>query len=786
MIGRRVGQYEILEFLGEGGVGQVYRARDTVLGRQVAIKTLRPGLSRDHNFVTRFRTEALRLADLSHPNITILFQLLEEGQELFMVMELVLGRELDTLLESVHRLPLRESLAVVAQTVAGLAAAHRKGVIHRDIKPSNLKVTESGLLKIMDFGIARVRGSQRMTRAGQMWGTLLYASPEQIRGGDVDERSDLYSLAVVFYEMLVGTPPFTADTEHALMTAHLETPPPPLAGRVQGVDERRIEAALMRALAKRPDERFSSVDEFGRAIGASTIRGEADEILREFIAATFERTVSPAPTRLSNTHGGRAEGASESPSDRRDEIAAPRPEPSQGRLAFPLLRRLPEPLRLPAALLGAAVAMSVIGVGYLVWPVEIPRLAQVPPAPSPQPQQPPLPKGEASSPNLPQQRPLLPVPAPPPAQPAPTPKEPLPQTPAPTPPSQTPGQPGAGLAIVNISATRNADGLIVEGDITTRLNESRTVPRLRVALRDASQHELAFKIVDPPRERLLPGETSHFVVSYLPAPDTAIGVMVTFAPTEQVASAPNTPTPDFVSSYDEGLKDRANWERWLAGLNGPFHTGAFWWSGQRSLDQPGKCNGPASLGDLEFAAGCEAAKVRLTPTDIKRTTNPDYRRGWNSYSPEVGLLPQTTEPTANCGGNADSQIIGPITLLYAAVNRKDIDLYAQQWADDAKYFNANSQLRQDKDQKIKSKRTSFAQLNNIIMQMDKNPNIIYKTSNISEVEVVYSTTYMLSGQRPLTQRGIHEKYTITCYPSGKWLISSNIDEISSAGLPYRE
>jgi len=386
MIGRRIGHYEILEFLGEGGVGQVYRARDTVLGRQVAIKTLRPGLSRDRNFVTRFRAEALRLAELSHPNITILFQLLEEGPELFMVMELVLGRELDTLLERVHRLPLRESLAVVAQTVAGLAAAHRKGVIHRDIKPSNLKVTESGLLKIMDFGIARVRGSQRMTRAGQMWGTLLYASPEQIRGGDVDQRSDLYSLAVVLYEMLVGTPPFTAETDHALMTAHLETPPPPLAGRVQGVDE-RIEAALIRALAKQADERFSSVEEFGRAVGANAIRGDAEDILRDFFAATFERTSSPELTRLLNTPDVRAAGASENIPDHRQVV--PRPEPPQGRLALPLLRQLPEPMRLSAAILGAAVVVFVFWIGYLVWPAkEPPRFTDV--IPSAGPPQPPV------------------------------------------------------------------------------------------------------------------------------------------------------------------------------------------------------------------------------------------------------------------------------------------------------------------------------------------------------------------------------------------------------------
>src|SRR5690349_17356499 len=166
MTPRKIGTYELLELLGEGGIGQVYAARDTVLGRQVAIKMLRSELSRDRNFITRFYNEAQSLGDLSHANITTLHALHLEGREPFMVMELVHGRTLEALLERVHHLPLRDCLAIVVQAVAGLGYAHQRGVVHRDIKPSNLMVTDSGLLKIMDFGIARVRGTQRLTRAG--------------------------------------------------------------------------------------------------------------------------------------------------------------------------------------------------------------------------------------------------------------------------------------------------------------------------------------------------------------------------------------------------------------------------------------------------------------------------------------------------------------------------------------------------------------------------------------------------------------------------------------------
>jgi serine/threonine protein kinase len=285
-IARRIGNYEIEGLLGEGGVGQVYAARDLRLDRPVAIKKLRPEFSLNRNLMDRFHVEARNLARLSHPNITTLHTLELDGAETFMVMERVRGHTLELVLSRTGCLPLRESRAILAQVIAGLDYAHRQGVFHRDIKPSNLMITDAGVLKIMDFGLARVRGSQQITRTGEFHGTLAYASPEQITGDKIDHRTDIYSLGISFYKMVVGVAPFFGDSDYALMTAHLQLPPPPLAGRVALLDE-TTEAALMKALSKDPENRFSSVEEFGQALGIPSLRGQAVEIVQNLYAEVF-------------------------------------------------------------------------------------------------------------------------------------------------------------------------------------------------------------------------------------------------------------------------------------------------------------------------------------------------------------------------------------------------------------------------------------------------------------------------------------------------------------------
>ena len=297
MIGRTIGPFEIREWLGAGGIGEVYAALDTSLGREVAIKALRPQFSRDPAFIERFRREATHLARLHHPNITTLFTLHCEGDTLFMIMELARGLTLDTMIWQAGRLDFPTSQALVAQAIEGLGYAHRMGVIHRDVKSSNMIVTKTGVLKLMDFGVARLRGSGRLTRQGSIVGTLAYMAPEQVQGAEGNERSDLYSLAVVLYEMLSGQPPFhdaTSDAE--LIRAQLQLPVPPLAGAIPDLDW-HVDRVLQRAFAKDPAARFPTMEAFGRELGTPGVVAGAAELtarrLRPLIAAN-----PLSPTRL--------------------------------------------------------------------------------------------------------------------------------------------------------------------------------------------------------------------------------------------------------------------------------------------------------------------------------------------------------------------------------------------------------------------------------------------------------------------------------------------------------
>lgn len=308
---QQIGPYEVRRPLGAGGIGQVHVGFDPALGREVAIKSLRPELTNDASFAERFRAEASSLAKLNHPNITTLHALVPEGQNLHMVMELVKGDTLETVLSrAAGPLDTATALSLITQAGEGLCYAHAAGVYHRDIKPANLMVTESGLLKIMDFGIARVEGTQRLTRDGSIVGTLAYMAPEQLKGAQGDARSDLYSLAIVLYEMLGGRVPFRADSDYELMRAQINDAPPRLSTLAKPGLSRAVETAVMKALEKNPDKRFSDVRAFLDALAADAPVAKATQARSLAQALLSAPAVASATKAFTDTTGAAAAAAS--------------------------------------------------------------------------------------------------------------------------------------------------------------------------------------------------------------------------------------------------------------------------------------------------------------------------------------------------------------------------------------------------------------------------------------------------------------------------------------------
>ncbi len=265
MIGTEIGSYRILEKLGQGGMGVVYKAVDTGLDRMVAMKVLNPDLSKNPDLVERFRAEARAQANLNHTNLATLFAFMVHQGTAIMVMEFVEGETFAQMIRRRGPIPEPESIPLFKQALLGIGYAHRSGIIHRDIKPSNLMLNKNGLVKVMDFGIAKVLGAQSMTRTGAQLGTLAYMSPEQIQNRNVDIRSDIYELGITLYEMLSGHLPFESDSEFQIMQDHVYTAPPPPSKYYPYINK-GIEKVILKSLEKNPDARFQTVEQFGSAL----------------------------------------------------------------------------------------------------------------------------------------------------------------------------------------------------------------------------------------------------------------------------------------------------------------------------------------------------------------------------------------------------------------------------------------------------------------------------------------------------------------------------------------
>ena len=268
MIGERVGNYRVTDRLGEGGMGTVYRAQDEMLDREVALKVMRPEVSRQPGLHERFRQEAVALARLNHPRIAAVYGLERHANDLVMVLEFVRGETLEAIVHRSGRLDWRRAFELGAEALEGLEHAHLKGVVHRDIKPANIMLARDGHVKVMDFGIARLMGSSRQTRMGAAVGTPMYMSPEQLRGEDVDGRSDLYSLACVLYELITGRLAFEADSDYELMMKQLNTPAPPVRATIADAPA-VVDEVLGRAMAKGREDRYAHARAMAEALRAA-------------------------------------------------------------------------------------------------------------------------------------------------------------------------------------------------------------------------------------------------------------------------------------------------------------------------------------------------------------------------------------------------------------------------------------------------------------------------------------------------------------------------------------
>ncbi|MDP9022968.1 MAG: protein kinase [Actinomycetota bacterium] len=252
-------RYALLDVLGEGGMGRVYRARDRTLDRDVAVKVMAPHLVGDPDAVQRFRDEARAAARLGHRNVVRVYDTGSSDAGEYIVMELVDGPSLKDLLADAGRLPVERAIATASAIASALAAAHEQGLVHRDVKPANVLWTSDGTVKVTDFGIARITGDDVDATVAAGFGSVLYLSPEQATGERVDARADIYSLGCVLYEMLAGRPPFTADAPIGILHQHVHRQPDPPSAAV-GEVPRALDAVVLRALAKDPDDRYPSAD----------------------------------------------------------------------------------------------------------------------------------------------------------------------------------------------------------------------------------------------------------------------------------------------------------------------------------------------------------------------------------------------------------------------------------------------------------------------------------------------------------------------------------------------
>jgi serine/threonine protein kinase len=273
-LGTQFGPYELRSLIGVGGMGEVYRAHDTIKGRMVAVKVLRTEMAADPSFQERFRRESRLAARLQEPHVIPVHDFGDIGGVLFIDMRLVNGGSLKDLLDAQGALEPARAASITAQVAAALDAAHAEGLVHRDVKPENVLLTHDDFAYLVDFGIAHAGGDGSVTASGSLIGSCAYMAPERFNGGRVGPQADVYSLACVLYECLTGRPPFERDELPQLMSAHLFSPPPRPSIMRRGIG-RAFDEVIARGMAKQPAARFSSAGELARAATAAASTADA-------------------------------------------------------------------------------------------------------------------------------------------------------------------------------------------------------------------------------------------------------------------------------------------------------------------------------------------------------------------------------------------------------------------------------------------------------------------------------------------------------------------------------
>lgn len=283
-------RYEIIEKVGSGGMADVYRAKCHRLNRYVGIKILKPEFSADKNTVAKFRAEAQSAAGLSHPNIVSVYDVGDDGDLHYIVMELVEGITLKKFIEKKGKLEIKEAIGITIQIAQGLEAAHDNHIVHRDIKPQNIIISREGKVKVADFGIAKAATTNTVTQNAV--GSVHYLSPEQARGGYCDEKSDIYSLGVTLYEMLSGTLPFAGDNTVSVALLHIQSEPQPVRELVPAV-QYSLDRIVQKCMQKRPENRYLSASELIVDLKHSITNPEGD-----FVKLPVNGYVPDNPTKM--------------------------------------------------------------------------------------------------------------------------------------------------------------------------------------------------------------------------------------------------------------------------------------------------------------------------------------------------------------------------------------------------------------------------------------------------------------------------------------------------------